>query len=90
MNPTGHANKQEFVEETHVLPFVGYANRIWRRLSQTSEADLASPMGRPDKMAYDVERLLTSFQVLSTMSEKARTFAEQRCFEFESENVLMR
>lgn len=66
------------------LPIVGYANRMWRRLSEASGAGFASPMGQPEKVADDVERLLSAPDLLSTMSEKAREFAARHCFELEA------
>jgi colanic acid/amylovoran biosynthesis glycosyltransferase len=65
------------------LPIVGYANRMWRRLSEDSRAGLMSPMGRPDKVADDVERLYSNFEVISAMSAKALEFAKHHCFELE-------
>jgi colanic acid/amylovoran biosynthesis glycosyltransferase len=65
------------------LPIVGYANRMWRRLSQTSGAGLASPMGQPDKVANDIGKLLSNPEAFTTMSQKARKFAEEHCFELE-------
>jgi colanic acid/amylovoran biosynthesis glycosyltransferase len=65
------------------LPIVGYANRMWSRLSPASGAGLASPMGHPEKVADDIERLLSNWDVISAMSEKARAFAGQHCFELE-------
>jgi glycosyltransferase involved in cell wall biosynthesis len=66
------------------LPIVGYANRMWRRLSEASGAGFASPMGQPEKVADDVERLLSGPDLMSTMSEKARGFAARHCFELEA------
>jgi colanic acid/amylovoran biosynthesis glycosyltransferase len=65
------------------LPIVGYANRMWRRLSTDSQAGLVSPMGRPDKVADDIERLYSNFEIISAMSEKALEFAKNHCFEHE-------
>jgi len=65
------------------LPIVGYANRMWRRLRETSGAGLASPMGSPAKVVDDVEKVLLNSEVLSTMSKKALAFAQQHCFELE-------
>jgi len=65
------------------LPIVGYANRMWGRLRETSGAGLASPMGSPAKVVDDVEKVLVNSDVLSAMSEKALAFARQHCFELE-------
>jgi glycosyltransferase involved in cell wall biosynthesis len=65
------------------LPIVGYANRMWSRLSEASGAGFTSPMGQPDKVADDIKKLSLSHTTLSTMSEKARAFAEKHCFEIE-------
>jgi glycosyltransferase involved in cell wall biosynthesis len=65
------------------LPVVGYANRMWSRLRETSGAGFVSPMGSPDKVADDVERLLSNSDDVAAMSEKALAFAQQHCFELE-------
>jgi glycosyltransferase involved in cell wall biosynthesis len=65
------------------LPIVGYANRMWRRLRETSGAGFASPMGSPEKVVDDVEKVLLNSDVLPAMSEKALAFARQHCFELE-------
>jgi glycosyltransferase involved in cell wall biosynthesis len=70
------------------LPIVGYANRMWRRLSEASGAGFASPMGHPEKVADDVERLLSAPDLVSTMSEMARGFAARHCFELEAQKRI--
>jgi glycosyltransferase involved in cell wall biosynthesis len=65
------------------LPVVGYANRMWRRLSESSKTGLVSPLGNPIKVADDVERLLADSNLVASMSAKALAFAEQHCFERE-------
>ncbi len=56
---------------------------MWRSLRETSGAGLASPMGSPEKVVDDVEKMLMNSDVLSAMSEKALAFAQQHCFELE-------
>jgi glycosyltransferase involved in cell wall biosynthesis len=65
------------------LPIVGYANRMWRRLSENSGAGLRSPLGRPALVADDVQRLYDDFQLLSTLSVKAVAFAREHHYEIE-------
>jgi hypothetical protein len=56
---------------------------MWSRLRETSGAGFVSPMGSPDKVADDVERLLSNSDDVAAMSEKALAFAQQHCFELE-------
>jgi colanic acid/amylovoran biosynthesis glycosyltransferase len=65
------------------LPIVGYGNRMWRRLSESSGAGLLSPLGRPASVADDVQRLADDFQLLSTLSERAVAFAREHNYENE-------
>ena len=65
------------------LTIVGYANRMWRRLSEESGAGLVSAMGRPEKVADDVARLSDSAGNLPALSERAVAFARLHCFERE-------
>lgn len=65
------------------LPIVGYGNRMWQRLSETSRAGFVAPIGSPEKVADDVQRLLSDHDTLSTMSEKALTFAQAHSYEGE-------
>jgi glycosyltransferase involved in cell wall biosynthesis len=65
------------------LPVVGYGNRMWRRLCETSGAGYVSPIGRPEKAADNVARLLSHPEVLAAMSDKALAFARLHCFESE-------
>jgi glycosyltransferase involved in cell wall biosynthesis len=65
------------------LPIVGYANGMWRRLSETSGAGFASVIGRPANVADDVQRLASDFDTLATMSGKAREFAMAHSCEHE-------
>jgi len=57
------------------LPIVGYANKMWRRLSEASGGGLSSPIGRPERVADDVQRLASDFATLTDMSHKALEFA---------------
>ena len=70
------------------LPIVGYANRMWQRLSEASGAGFASPIGQPNRVADDVERLLSAPDLMSTMSEEARGFAARHCFELEAQKRI--
>ncbi len=65
------------------LPIVGYANRMWQRLSESSACGYASPMGQPSGVADDVARLLENSNMLADMSRQARTFALEHTFERE-------
>jgi glycosyltransferase involved in cell wall biosynthesis len=65
------------------LPIVGYGNRMWRRLSESSGAGLLSPLGRPALVADDVQRLSNDFHLLSALSEKAVAFAREHSYERE-------
>jgi colanic acid/amylovoran biosynthesis glycosyltransferase len=65
------------------LPILGYGNRMWQRLSEASGAGLVAPMGRPDKIADDVQRLFSDHDALATMSEKALAFAQAHSYEQE-------
>lgn len=65
------------------LPIVGYGNRMWRRLCETSGAGLVSCVGRPEEVADDVARLASDFNTLSMMSEKALEFAMAHSYERE-------
>ena len=65
------------------LPIVGYANRMWQRLSASSESGYASPIGRPAAVADDVARLIADATMLAEMSRRARAFALDHTFERE-------
>lgn len=65
------------------LPIVGYGNRMWRRLSESSRAGLVSPVGRPEKVADAVGRLASDFDTLALMSQKALDFALAHNYERE-------
>lgn len=65
------------------LPIVGYANRMWQRLSATSNSGYASPIGRPSAVADNVDRLIADGDMLAEMSRRARAFALKHTFENE-------
>ena len=65
------------------LPIVGYANRMWKRLCETSGAGLSSELGEPTKLAAAVQRLMQDEQLLPTLSQRALQFAREHCFEAE-------
>jgi colanic acid/amylovoran biosynthesis glycosyltransferase len=65
------------------LPIVGYANRMWGRLSAFSQSGYASAMGRPSAVADDVARLIADADLLADMSRQARAFALNHVFEHE-------
>ena len=65
------------------LPIVGYANRMWQRLSAESGVGCFSAVGRPGDVVNDIQRLAGDFEMLSTMSEDARMFAIDHAFERE-------
>ena len=65
------------------LPIVGYANRMWQRLSESSACGYASPMGRPSAVADNVAHLIANPEMLSDMSRQARAFALNHTFEHE-------
>jgi glycosyltransferase involved in cell wall biosynthesis len=65
------------------LPIVGYANRMWQRLSVSSDSGYASPIGQPAAVADDVARLITNPDMLANMSRQARAFALDHTFERE-------
>lgn len=65
------------------LPIVGYGNRMWRRLSEESRVGFWSPLGQPQAVADDVQKLAADFETLAAMSERARRFAIEHTFERE-------
>ena len=64
------------------LPIVGYDNRMWRGLLNTSGAGYASPMGNPARVADDIARLIAARE-LDEMSARALEFAKNHTFEIE-------
>jgi glycosyltransferase involved in cell wall biosynthesis len=64
------------------LPIVGYANRMWERLCDTSGAGLCSPIGKPHLVAADV-RQLTNHDTLIGKSVQALDFARAHSYETE-------
>lgn len=65
------------------LPIVGYGNRMWRRLAETSQAGDWSPMKQPLAVANDVRRLIEGADRLPTLSRRAREFALAHAYEHE-------
>ncbi len=65
------------------LPIVGYANRMWQRLSESSHSGYASAMGKPAAVAENVARLLDDPGMLADLSTRARAFALKHTFERE-------
>lgn len=65
------------------LPIVGYGNRMWRGLCEASNAGMWSEIGRPERVALDLQRLACDHVLLESMSFKARHFALEHCFENE-------
>ena len=67
------------------LPIVGYGNRMWRRLQEESQVGFWSPMHHPDRVADDIQKLISDDAMLATMSRRARQFAVDHMFEKEYE-----
>lgn len=65
------------------LPIVGYANRMWRRLSEESGVGGYSKIGQPGAVAENIQTLCSDPQAFNDMSERARRFAADHCFEQE-------
>ena len=65
------------------LPIVGYANTMWRRLSEESQAGLCTPLHQPDRVVGDVKRLVADSGMRHLMSRRARAFALAHAFERE-------
>lgn len=65
------------------LPIVGYGNRMWRRLSEESNAGAWSPIGKPETVAGHLRCLMKNTSLLDEMSRRARSFALKHCFENE-------
>ena len=63
------------------LPIVGYANTMWRRLSEESRAGFCTPLHRPNDVVEDVKRLLADAGLRREMSRTARAFALAHAFE---------
>lgn len=66
------------------LPIVGYANRMWERLSATSGVGHCSPIGNPALVADDVQRLAGNPAEMAAMARQAAKYAREHCFEVES------
>lgn len=65
------------------LPIVGYANKMWKRLSAESRAGFCSAIGRPELVADDIEKLASDRALRRSMSLRAREFALEHSFERE-------
>jgi glycosyltransferase involved in cell wall biosynthesis len=65
------------------LPIVGYANRMWARLSAKSGVGYSSPLGDISRVADDVARLGKESEHLFAMSRRAAKFARDHSFEKE-------
>jgi glycosyltransferase involved in cell wall biosynthesis len=65
------------------LPIVGYGNRMWKRMCEESKAGTVSKIGDVSDIAAYVSRLLEDQSMLARMSENARRFALEHCFERE-------
>jgi len=65
------------------LPIVGYDNHMWRRLQADAGAGMSSPLGDPQRVARDVERLARDASLLAQLSQRARDFAAHHTFETE-------
>lgn len=65
------------------LAIVGYDNRMWSRMCETSQAGLQSPVGNVSQLADRVATLVGDPGRLDEMSRKARTFALEHSFEDE-------
>lgn len=63
------------------LPIVGYANTMWRRLSQESGAGLCTPLHKHQDVVEDVKRLAADAGLRKSMSARARAFALAHAFE---------
>ena len=65
------------------LPIVGYANRMWARLSAESGVGYSSPVGNVSRVADDIARLDKDPDQLFAMSRRAAEFAREHSFEKE-------
>ena len=63
------------------LPIVGYANTMWRRLSEESQAGLCSPLNNPQRVVDDIKRLTADVGLRNALSRRARDFALAHAFE---------
>jgi glycosyltransferase involved in cell wall biosynthesis len=70
------------------LPIVGYANRMWTRLSGESKVGFTSPINRPRDVADRVRTLVSDRNTLSAMSIQALRFAQEHCYESESKKRI--
>ena len=67
------------------LPIVGYDNRMWRRLAETSRCGFATALGHPDAAVDKLQDLLKDIPRLNVMSKLARSFALAHTFDQEFE-----
>lgn len=65
------------------LPIVGYANTMWRRLSEESQTGFCTPLHRPNQVVADIKRLVANSGLRNAMSRRARSFALAHSFERE-------
>lgn len=65
------------------LPVVGYANRMWRNLSQASGIGFASTIGNVDKVVESIVGLMQKPEQLNRWSQVSREFALEHTFEAE-------
>lgn len=65
------------------LPVVGYGNAMWRGLAASSDAGIVTPLRSPAMLAEKVAALLGDHDRLDSLSERARAFAVEHCFENE-------
>jgi glycosyltransferase involved in cell wall biosynthesis len=65
------------------LTVVGYANAMWRRLSEEAGVGFSSPMHDPSAVAETIRKISNNQGTLRAMSERARRFALEHCFERE-------
>jgi glycosyltransferase involved in cell wall biosynthesis len=65
------------------LPVAGYANAMWRGLAASSRAGVVSPLRGEEALAEAIARLLADPAWLDALSQHARAFALEHCFENE-------
>lgn len=65
------------------LPIVGYGNRMWKRLNESSGVGFWSAMKRPMLVADDIQKLASDSRLLAEMSLRARDFALEHAYEHE-------
>lgn len=65
------------------LPIVGYANRMWRRLSSEADAGIATPLGNVGGVVEGIMTLAKDYGAIARLSRNARRFALEHCAERE-------